>query len=48
MEWQSGTEGRTDRLAVGAGCLAGLVLGGLILGLYVVLQPGKAASGGTV
>jgi hypothetical protein len=35
-------------LAVGADCLAGLVLGGLILGLYVVLQPGKAASGGTV
>lgn len=28
--------------------LAGLLIGALILSLYVVLQPGKAASGGAV
>jgi hypothetical protein len=28
--------------------LAGLFIGALILGMYVVLQPGEVASGGTV
>jgi hypothetical protein len=35
-------------LAVARAVLAGLIIGALILAAYVVLQPGKAASGGTI
>jgi hypothetical protein len=51
LGYWSGRAGRRAGLTgwrLARAVLAGLVIGALILGMYVLLQPGKAVSGGTV
>jgi hypothetical protein len=51
LGYWSGRAGRTAGLTgwrLARAVLAGLVIGALILGMYVVLQPGKVVSGGTI